>query len=143
MNDFKNEGVVASSAWGYQVNALKAEKQPIDSTIPTEGSTGWADTTMLHASAQNPVCAYKWMEWSLNKNLQSAAGRVVRLQPGGARRLQDGGARRRGLLQDATASSASRRSTSGRRPWPSAPARAHCVPYSKWTQDYIAIMGGR
>ncbi|STM07658.1 putative spermidine/putrescine transporter subunit [Escherichia coli] len=25
MSDFKNEGVVASSAWPYQANALKAE----------------------------------------------------------------------------------------------------------------------
>ncbi len=50
MNDFKNEGVVASSAWPYQVNALKAEGQPIASVVPKEGATGWADTTMLHAT---------------------------------------------------------------------------------------------
>ncbi len=28
MNDFKNEGVVASSAWGYMVNSLQGEKKP-------------------------------------------------------------------------------------------------------------------
>ena len=55
MNDFKNEGVVASSAWPYQVNALQTEKQPIASTVPSEGATGWADTTMLHSEAKNPV----------------------------------------------------------------------------------------
>ena len=37
MNDFKNEGIAASSAWPYQVNALKNEKRPIASTIPAEG----------------------------------------------------------------------------------------------------------
>jgi putative spermidine/putrescine transport system substrate-binding protein len=72
MSDFKNEGVVASSSWGYMVNALAGEKQPIASTIPAEGSTGWADTTMLAADAKNVNCAYRWMEWSLNPKLQSA-----------------------------------------------------------------------
>ena len=70
MNDFKNEGVVASSAWPYQVNALQLEKQEIASTVPAEGATGWADTTMLHAEAKHPVCAYKWMDWSLQPKLQ-------------------------------------------------------------------------
>src|SRR6195952_3512271 len=70
MSDFKNEGVVASSAWPYQVNGLMNEKQPIASTIPKEGATGWADTTMLHAEAKHPNCAYKWMDWSLQPKVQ-------------------------------------------------------------------------
>ena len=61
MSDFKNEGVVASSAWPYQANALKAEGQPVATVFPKEGVTGWADTTMLHSEAKHPVCAYKWM----------------------------------------------------------------------------------
>lgn len=66
MSDFKNEGVVASSAWPYQVNGLINEKQPIASTIPKEGATGWRPaTTMLHSEAKHPNCAYKWMDWSL------------------------------------------------------------------------------
>ncbi|HYI06532.1 MAG TPA: ABC transporter substrate-binding protein, partial [Reyranella sp.] len=47
IDDFKNEGVVASGSWPFQVNLLTAEKQPIASTIPEEGATGWADTTMM------------------------------------------------------------------------------------------------
>ncbi|HEX4421325.1 MAG TPA: ABC transporter substrate-binding protein, partial [Kofleriaceae bacterium] len=70
MSDFKNEGVVASSSWGYMVNGLVADKQPVASTIPAEGSTGWADTTMLHADAKHPNCAYKWMAWSLDPQVQ-------------------------------------------------------------------------
>ena len=50
MSDFKNEGVVASSAWPYQANALKAEGQPVATVFPKEGVTGWADTTMLPVS---------------------------------------------------------------------------------------------
>ena len=66
MNDFKNEGIAASSAWGYQINALQGEKFPIAAVIPKEGATGWADTTMLHSEAKNISCAYKWMAHSLN-----------------------------------------------------------------------------
>jgi putative spermidine/putrescine transport system substrate-binding protein len=38
------------------VNTLKA-KAAGGVGVPKEGSTGWADTTMLHAKAKNPVCA--------------------------------------------------------------------------------------
>ncbi len=71
MDDFKNEGVVASGTWPFQVNLLQGEKQPVASVIPQEGATGWADTSMLHAEAANPTCAYLWMEHSLASNLQS------------------------------------------------------------------------
>ncbi len=71
MDDFKNEGVVASGSWPFQVNILKSGGAPVASTIPAEGATGWADTTMLHAEAANPNCAYLWMEHSLASNLQS------------------------------------------------------------------------
>ena len=66
IDDFKNEGVVASGSWPFQVNLLKAEKQPVASTFPEEGVTGWADTTMMHVDAANPNCAYMWMEHSLS-----------------------------------------------------------------------------
>src|SRR5207244_10136504 len=42
IDDFQNEGVVASGSWPYQVNALVAAKQPVASTIPSDGATGWA-----------------------------------------------------------------------------------------------------
>ena len=71
MDDFKNEGVVASGSWPFQVNILKSEGQPIASTIPQEGATGWADTTMMHVDAAHPNCSYMWMEHTLSSNLQS------------------------------------------------------------------------
>jgi putative spermidine/putrescine transport system substrate-binding protein len=68
--DFQNEGVVASGSWPYQVNTLVAAKAPVASTVPKEGATGWADTTMLHKNAKHPNCAYKWMNWSLTPQVQ-------------------------------------------------------------------------
>ncbi|HJY40577.1 MAG TPA: ABC transporter substrate-binding protein, partial [Steroidobacteraceae bacterium] len=70
VDDMTKEGVVASSTWPFQVNTLIANKQPIASTVPAEGATGWADTTMMHASAKHPNCAYKWLEWSISSKVQ-------------------------------------------------------------------------
>src|SRR5829696_9708605 len=40
MDDFKNEGVVASGSWPFQVNVLQFEGAPIASVFPEEGATG-------------------------------------------------------------------------------------------------------
>src|SRR4051812_47754313 len=71
IDDFTSGGSVASSSWPYQVNTLQTAKQPIASTVPEEGATGWADTTMLRTDAPHPNCAYKWMEWSLGNTAQA------------------------------------------------------------------------
>jgi hypothetical protein len=70
VTDFTSEGVVASASWPFQVNTLVGQKQPIASTLPAEGMTGWADTTMLHAKAKHPNCAYMWIEHSLKPKTQ-------------------------------------------------------------------------
>nr|MCU0257165.1 ABC transporter substrate-binding protein [Vicinamibacterales bacterium] len=66
VQDFTSEGIVASGSWPFQANTLVANQQPVATTVPAEGATGWADTTMLAANAKHPNCAYKWMEWSLS-----------------------------------------------------------------------------
>jgi putative spermidine/putrescine transport system substrate-binding protein len=68
--DFTNEGFVAAPSWPLQVNLLVADNQPIASTIPQEGATGWADTTMMATKAPHPNCAYLWLEHSLNPKVQ-------------------------------------------------------------------------
>lgn len=72
IDDFTNEGVAASASWPYQVNALQAATPPVPvaSTIPKEGATGWADTTMLGADAAHPKCAYLWLQHSLDPKVQ-------------------------------------------------------------------------
>ncbi|MFT3916652.1 MAG: ABC transporter substrate-binding protein [Anaeromyxobacteraceae bacterium] len=142
MSDFKNEGVVASSSWGYMANALAAEKQPVAATIPAEGSTGWADTTMLHASAKNPVCAYRWMEWSLDTKLQSALAEwfgSVPVVPEACKVPAPGGldvCKVNGFERFAEVHF-------WRTPTAACKSQGTCVPYSRWVTDYIAIMGGR
>lgn len=71
----------------YQANALKAEGQPVATVFPKEGVTGWADTTMLHSEAKHPVCAYKWMNWSLTPKVQGDVAALVWLVTGSAGRV--------------------------------------------------------
>ena len=87
-DDFKNEGVVASGSWPYQVNLLVGEKKPIASTVPAEGATGWADTTMMHCRGGAPQLR---LHVARAFALAQGAGRprlVVRLGAVGARSLQ-------------------------------------------------------
>ena len=100
VQDFTNEGVVASGSWPFQVNTLVANKQPIASTVPAEGATGWADTTMLHANAKHPNCAYKWLEWSISPKVQGDVAAWFGSRAGGAGCLQQQRAARRRRLQD-------------------------------------------
>jgi len=139
MNDFKNDGVVASSSWGYMVNALIAEKQPIASTIPAEGSTGWADTTMLHSEAKNVNCAYKWMEWSLDPKLQISLSEwfgSAPVVPAACKEKAPKGT-------DACKINGFDRFDKVHF-WrtPTSECKAgNCIPYSRWVTDYVAIMG--
>ena len=70
VDDFKNEGVVASGSWPYQVNLLAGRQEPDRLDHSREGATGWADTTMMHADAKHPNCAYMWLEHSLQPKVQ-------------------------------------------------------------------------
>ncbi|HEY0285982.1 MAG TPA: putative ABC transporter substrate-binding protein YdcS [Pseudomonas sp.] len=139
MSDVKNEGVAASSSWGYMVNGLQADKQPVASTIPQEGATGWADTTMLHADAKHPNCAYKWMDWSLQPKVQGDVAAwfgslpVVPAACKASDLLGAEGCATNGFdLFEKIAFWKTPQAEGGK-----------YVPYSRWTQDYIAIMGGR
>ncbi len=143
IDDFKNEGVAASSSWPFQVNLLVADKQPIASTIPEEGATGWADTTMMHAEAANPNCAYMWLEHSINPKLQGDLAAWFGSVPAvtaackGNALLSDQGCDTNGLGNFDKISF-----------WRTPVAKcasqsAGCIPYYRWVSDYIAVLGGR
>jgi putative spermidine/putrescine transport system substrate-binding protein len=74
MDEFKNEGIVASTSWPLQVNLLTADKDAkikVASVVPEEGATGWSDTTMMASNAPHPNCAYLWLEHSLSAATQA------------------------------------------------------------------------
>lgn len=66
--------IAVGTAWPYQVNALQSDGEPVESTIPSEGATGWADTWMMSANAPHPNCMYEWMNWTMTPDVQAEAG---------------------------------------------------------------------
>lgn len=143
MDDFKNEGVVASGSWPFQVNVLASENVPVASVIPSEGATGWADTTMMHVDAANPNCAYQWMEHTLSSNLQSDLAVWFGANPSVPAACTDG----RGML-DAAGCTLNGMDEFDRIKFWTTPVSAcesqgECVPYYRWVSDYIGVIGGR
>ncbi|MFM5325747.1 ABC transporter substrate-binding protein [Aeromonas veronii] len=142
IDDFKNEGVVASGSWPFQANTLIGEKQPIATTVPKEGVTGWADTSMVHSDAKNLTCAYKWLEHSLNNKLQGDLASwfgsvpVVPAACEGNALLGPTGCKTNGIDNFD-------RVRFWRTPVSQCKSQGTCVPYYRWVSDYIAILGGR
>ena len=144
IDDFKNEGVVASGSWPFQVNLLQADKQPIASTIPEEGATGWADTLMLHSEAAHPNCAYKFLEHSLNSNLQSDLAVWFGSNPAVPAACTDGS----GMLNKEGCTLNGFDDFDKIHFWTTptsncAQGEGACVPYYRWVSDYIGVIGGR
>ncbi len=148
VDDFKNEGVVASGSWPFQVNTLQFDKDamaktPVASTFPEEGVTGWADTTMLHAEAEHPNCAYMWMEHSLNAKVQgdvSAWFGTVPSVPAACKGNE--------LLTDAGCAANGGDNFDKIKFWKTPQTKCAtqgdaCVPYYRWVSDYIGVIGGR
>ena len=142
MDDFKNEGVVASGSWPFQVGLLQSEGLPISSTIPAEGATGWADSTMLEADAAHPNCAYMWMEHTLSSNLQSDLSVWFGGNPVVPAACSNGSG-----MQTAAGCTANGMDSFDKIRFWTTPvascATGDCVPYYRWVSDYIGVIGGR
>jgi putative spermidine/putrescine transport system substrate-binding protein len=144
MDDFTNEGVVASGSWPFQVNILQSNGAPIASTIPEEGATGWADTTMMHVDSKNPNCAYLWMEHTLTSNLMSDLSVWFGANPAVPAACTDG----RGMQTAEGCTTNGMDDFDRIRFWTTpvsqcATQNDQCVPYYRWVSDYIGVIGGR
>jgi putative spermidine/putrescine transport system substrate-binding protein len=140
VDDFQNQQVVASSSWNYQLRRLKEAGAPFAATVPAEGATGWADSTMLAAKAAHPNCAYAWMEWTLQPKVQGDVAAftgsvpVVAAACSGNPQLGETGCQDNGMG-----------SFDQLRFWRTPAAKcgdAECVPFSRWTEDYLELVGG-
>jgi putative spermidine/putrescine transport system substrate-binding protein len=143
MDDFTNEGFVASGSWPFQVNILQSQKKPIASVIPKEGATGWADTTMMHANAPHPNCAYMWLEHSISPKVQGDLAAWFGSVPAVLAACKGNA-----LLTDAGCATNGEGNFSKIAFWKTPTAKCAtqnnaCVPYYRWVSDYIAILGGR
>jgi len=143
VQDFQNEGVKASGSWPFQANTLLANKAKVATTVPVEGATGWADTTMLAAGAKHPNCAYKWLEWSISPKVQGDVAAWFGSNPTVPKACEGNE-----LLGAEGCKTNGFENFEKIKFWrtPEAKCASHaegCVPYSKWVSDYVAIIGGK
>ncbi|HXI45436.1 MAG TPA: ABC transporter substrate-binding protein [Candidatus Acidoferrales bacterium] len=71
IDNFTNKTVVVGTTWPYQVNTLLGAGVPVNSIVPSEGMTGWADTWMMSSHAAHPNCMLQWMGWMLTPAVQA------------------------------------------------------------------------
>jgi putative spermidine/putrescine transport system substrate-binding protein len=69
--NFESGEWVLGTSWQIITNLAQADGAPVESVLPKEGSTGWADTWMVDAKSPNPNCAYEWMNWITNPDTQA------------------------------------------------------------------------
>jgi len=67
---FKNGDVWIGAGWPYQTLQLKAAKVPVKEVVPLP-TTGWADTWMLASKAPHPNCAYMWMKYVTQPQIEA------------------------------------------------------------------------
>jgi len=135
---FRN-GVSAAASTPALVQALRAEGLPVAWTLPAGVGSAQVQIAMLHAQAKHPNCAYAWMQWALAPATQArlagaggalpAVAAACKLQP-----LATGDACVRGgmALLPRLALQRVPQARCG---------SARCVPYSRWTRDYLALLG--
>jgi putative spermidine/putrescine transport system substrate-binding protein len=142
VDDFESESVVASSSWPYQINLLKSKGVAVASTIPDEGATGWADSTMMQTNAPHPVCAEAWVAHSIAPKTQGDVAAWFGSVPAvpaackGNALLGEQGCERNG-------SGNFDKIHFWRTPMTKCASQSECVPYYRWVSDFIAILGGR
>jgi putative spermidine/putrescine transport system substrate-binding protein len=145
MDDFVAGEAVASSSWPFQVNYIEGTGERFKSVVPKEGATGWADTTMMHADAPHPNCAYKWLEWSLNPKVQGDLAAWFGSVPSVPAACEASEL----LGPDGCATNGSENFDQIYF-WKTPQAdcfrgdgSSDCVPYLEWVTNYVAVIGGR
>ena len=141
VQDFTNEGVVASGSWPFQVNTLQRARSsrsrascPLKAprvgrtppcctrrrSIRTAPTSGWSGR--ISPKVQGDVASW----FGSVPAVPAACENHALLGPEGCK---------------TNGIDSSTRSSSGARRKPRARRRAQCVPYSKWATDYVAIHG--
>jgi putative spermidine/putrescine transport system substrate-binding protein len=64
VQSFESGNTLLGSSWQVIANIINGDKKvKVESTVPSEGATGWSDTWMISAKAKHPNCMYQWMNW--------------------------------------------------------------------------------
>jgi putative spermidine/putrescine transport system substrate-binding protein len=73
VQDFESGATAIGTAWQINANLINGDKKvAVDTTVPTEGATGWSDTWMVSSKAKHPNCMYEWMNWITSPETNAA-----------------------------------------------------------------------
>jgi putative spermidine/putrescine transport system substrate-binding protein len=73
VQDFESGATAIGTAWQINANLINGDKKiAVDTTVPTEGATGWSDTWMVSSKAAHPNCMYEWMNWITSPETNAA-----------------------------------------------------------------------
>ena len=70
IDGFVDGSMLVGTAWPVNLSYAEVDA-PVDSVIPEEGVTGWADTWMISANAPHPNCMLQWMDWTMQPDVQA------------------------------------------------------------------------
>jgi putative spermidine/putrescine transport system substrate-binding protein len=69
---FKTGDSVIGTTWQVIASVAEGEGAKVEAFLPEDGSTGWSDTWMIGAKAENPNCGYLWMDYITSPEPQAA-----------------------------------------------------------------------
>lgn len=70
---FQTGDSVVGTTWQVIQNVLESEGASTAVVLPEEGATGWSDTWMIASEAENPNCAYAWLDHIASPEANAAA----------------------------------------------------------------------
>jgi putative spermidine/putrescine transport system substrate-binding protein len=86
---FTSGDSTVGTTWQVTANLLDADKVPVKTTLPKEGSTGWSDTWMISSKAKHPNCMYKWMNWIISPKVNAQVAEWFGEAPSNAKSCQE------------------------------------------------------
>jgi putative spermidine/putrescine transport system substrate-binding protein len=141
--DFESGATVIGTAWQVNANIINSDgKVSVQTTVPTEGATGWSDTWMIAAHAQHPNCMYKWMDWIVSPKVNAQVAQWFGEAPAQTKACEEAAA---GFCDQYHALDAA---YAAKLFYWTTPTKdcldgrgAICVDYSAWTQAWTEIKG--
>ena len=143
VQDFESGATVIGTAWQINANLINGDKKvTVDSTVPSEGATGWSDTWMVSTKAAHPNCMYEWMNWITSAETNAAVAQWFGEAPAQTKACAIAAAGFCDQFHALDAAYAAKISYWTTPTTQCLDGRGNiCVDYSKWTQAWTTIKG--
>ena len=143
VQDFESGATTIGTAWQINANLINGDKKvTVDTTVPSEGATGWSDTWMVSSKAAHPNCMYEWMNWITSPDTNAAVAQWFGEAPAQTKACPIAAAGFCDQFHALDAAYASKISYWTTPTTQCLDGRGNiCVDYSKWTQAWTTIKG--